>query len=114
VKQIVVARNASTAPNRDTLEVFALGANGQVYSNTQQQSGGSWGGWGALNSTPPPNTLFQIAVAINSSAPTNTTDPDSLEVFGVDGGFFSQSVYSDTQNSPGGRWNGWGPVGTVP
>jgi hypothetical protein len=96
VNEIRVATNQS-----GTLEVFALGSDNQVYSDTQQSPGGTWGGWGPISQPGPGVTVDTIAVAQNQNG--------RLEVFGFDWSDGpNDKIYSDTQQTPGGSWLGWG------
>jgi hypothetical protein len=105
IQKIVVGVNDSSAPNPNTLEIFVLGSDNHIYSNTQQSAGGAWGGFGDINysNNYPTNTFYDIAVNKNSNG--------TLEVFALGG---DNNVYSDTQASPGGTWNGVGLIGAVP
>ncbi len=84
IDQLAIGTNNSGA-----LEIFAL-AGGNVYSNSQQQAGGNWGGWGQILSG---TSISQITVGLNGDG--------TLEIFALGSG---NTVYTARQLTPGGGW----------
>ena len=84
--------------NQDgTLEVFALGSNGNIWHNYQTSAGAGWVGWGELQS----GQQFQgnPVVAKNQNG--------ALEVFALGS---NGNIWHNYQTSAGAGWVGWGEL----
>ena len=78
-----------------SLEVFARGSDGAVWSDTQ--SGSGWGGWTSLGGGP---TFAAPSVGQNTGG--------ALEIFDVAA---NGQMYHNYQLTPGGPWSGWSSIG---
>jgi hypothetical protein len=95
LQQLTLANDAS-----GRLTVFALGSDHAVY-NKQQDSSGTWGGWG---------TLYGYVQSIAAGR-------DALGRMEVVAVGFDDQVYAIRQtaaNGPWGNWSAWGLGGTWP
>jgi hypothetical protein len=96
VGQIRVAQNQN-----GTLEVFAVGQDGNVWSDTQQNPGGTWGGWSPLNQQLPPGVTPQ-ALAVGK----NQAGTLELAVLGSD-----NNIYVAQQQPMQAGWNAFTNLG---